>query len=315
MHPASSVIFFTTASGAGYGLLFLMGLAGAGGLVPASLAFGLVGFTLALGLIVAGLLASTFHLGHPERAWRAMSQWRSSWLSREGLAAVVTFGPAGLFAIGWVFFGEARGVWGVFGVLASAGAVVTVVCTAMIYASLKTIRQWHHPLVLPGYLVLGLYTGALWMTLLAHAFGGAASVFLWLTVISGAAAAALKWTYWTRIDTDRGATTSGTATGLGDLGRVRLLDGPSTSKNFVMREMGYRVARKHAEKLRTIAGLVGIIAPIGLLLIAAAIGPERGSIPVFLAAIAGSIGVVVERWLFFAEATHVVTTYYGAEAA
>lgn len=315
MHPASSVIFFTTASGAGYGLLFLLGLAGAGGLVPASLSFGLVGFTLAFALIVSGLVASTFHLGHPERAWRAMSQWRSSWLSREGLAAVVTFVPAGLFALGWVFLGEARGVWGMFGVLASAGAVVTVVCTAMIYASLPTIRQWQHPLVLPGYLVLALYTGALWMALLAHALGGAASLFLWLAVVSGVGAGVLKWVYWHQIDTAQATTTSGTATGLGHLGPVRLLEGPSTSKNFVMREMGYRVARKHADKLRTIAGLVGIFAPISLLLIAAALGPERGSIPVFLAALCGSVGVVVERWLFFAEATHVVTTYYGAEAA
>src|SRR3546814_4853981 len=83
MHPAASVIFFTTASGAGYGLLFLLGIAGAFGLAPPDLALGLVGFTLSLGLITAGLLASTFHLGRPERAWRALSQWRSSWLPRE----------------------------------------------------------------------------------------------------------------------------------------------------------------------------------------------------------------------------------------
>lgn len=315
MHPASSVIFFTTASGAGYGLLFLLGLAGAGGLVPADLAFGIVGFALSLGLITAGLLASTFHLGHPERAWRAMSQWRSSWLSREGLAAVLTYVPAGLFAIGWIFLGEARGTWGVFGILASAGAVVTVVCTAMIYASLKTIRQWHHPLVLPGYLLLGLYTGGLWMTVLTHLFGGEAQTFLWVTVISGAAAAAVKWTYWSRMDGEPAKTTAGTATGLGDLGKVRLLDGPTTSKNFVMREMGYRVARKHGRRLRLIAILTGSIVPIVLLLVGAAMGSHHAVVPVVLAALSGSFGVVVERWLFFAEATHVVTTYYGAGAA
>src|SRR3546814_20472989 len=100
MHPAASVIFFTTASGAGYGLLFLLGIAGAFGLAPPDLALGLVGFTLSLGLITAGLLASTFHLGRPERAWRALSQWRPSWLSREGVAAVATYVPAGLVEIG-----------------------------------------------------------------------------------------------------------------------------------------------------------------------------------------------------------------------
>ncbi len=315
MHPASSVIFFTTASGAGYGLLFLLGLAGSGGLVPASLAFGLVGFTIAFGLITAGLVASTFHLGHPERAWRAMSQWRSSWLSREGVAAVLTYVPAGLFAVGWVFLSDARGIWGVFGILAAAGAVATVVCTAMIYASLKTIRQWHHPLVLPGYLVLALYTGALWMALLTQAFGGAADVFLWLALLAGLAAAGVKAAYWQSVRDQRPAATSGSATGLGALGTVRLLDGPSTSKNFVMREMGYRIGRKHAQRLRQIAGVLGLAAPAVLLVIAILLPNGSGTIPVFLAALSGSAGVVVERWLFFAEATHVVTTYYGAEAA
>ncbi|MDF1790806.1 MAG: dimethyl sulfoxide reductase anchor subunit [Thalassobaculaceae bacterium] len=315
MHPASSVIFFTTASGAGYGLLFLLGLAGAAGLVPAGLWFGLIGFALAFGLITAGLLASTLHLGRPERAWRAMSQWRSSWLSREGMAAIVTYLPAGIFALGWVLAGEARGFWGVFGILASTGAVVTVICTGMIYASLKTIRQWRHPLVLPGYLLLGLYTGGLWMAMLACAFGGDATTLIWVTVIAGAAAAAVKWTYWSKIDTQIPVTTSGTATGLSGLGRVRMLEGPSTSKNFVMREMGYRVARKHVPKLRTIAVVAGMVVPFALLLVAGAMGTAGGWIPALLAALSGSAGVVVERWLFFAEATHVVTTYYGAEAA
>ena len=315
MHPASSVIFFTTASGAGYGLLFLLGLAGAGGLVPGTLAFGLVGFTIAFGLITAGLVASTFHLGHPERAWRALSQWRSSWLSREGVAAVVTYLPGGLFAVGWVFFGETRGLWGVFGILAAAGSVATVVCTAMIYASLKTIRQWHHPLVLPVYLVLAFYTGALWMALLTQAFGGTAELFLWTAIAAGVAATAAKVVYWRSITTSRAHVTSGSATGLGDLGPVRLLDAPSTSKNFVMREMGYRIGRKHADKLRLIAALTGAVLPLALLLAAGLLAPNAATVPVFLAALSGTIGVVVERWLFFAEATHVVTTYYGAEAA
>jgi len=315
MHPAASVIFFTTASGAGYGLLFLLGLGGAFGLMPPDLGLGLVGQTVALGLITAGLMASTFHLGRPERAWRALSQWRSSWLSREGVAAVATYAPAGLFALGWVVFGENRGVWGVLGVLAALGAVATVVCTGMIYASLPTIRQWRHPLTVPGYLAIALYTGALWAALLTAAFGGAATLFLWLAVLAGVAAAAVKAAYWRAIDSAPAAATAETATGLGHLGRVRLLEAPSTSRNYVMREMGYRVARKHATKLRAIAGLLGVAAPLALLLVGAAVGGDGAVVPLFLAALAGSAGAVVERWLFFAEATHVVTTYYGAEAA
>ena len=93
MHPAYSVILFTTASGAGYGLLALLGLVGFNHGPASSLIFGLTAMVIALGLITIGLLSSTFHLGHPERAWRAFSQWRSSWLSREGVAAVLTYLP------------------------------------------------------------------------------------------------------------------------------------------------------------------------------------------------------------------------------
>src|SRR6056297_2511505 len=117
MHPAYSVIVFTTASGAGYGLLALLGVWGMMGGHAPSTAFGLISGAVAFGLVTLGLLSSTYHLGRPERAWRAFSQWRSSWLSREGVAAVATYVPAGLFAIGWIFWGENGGIWGWFGVV------------------------------------------------------------------------------------------------------------------------------------------------------------------------------------------------------
>lgn len=315
MHPAASVIFFTTASGAGYGLLFLLGIAAAAGIADPSRSFGVVALALSLGLITAGLISSTAHLGHPERAWRAMSQWRSSWLSREGVAAVLTFVPAGLFAIGWVFLEEVRGIWGLFGVLSALGAIATVYCTGQIYGSLVTIRSWHNPLVVPGYLILGLYTGALLMATLTAGFGGSADMFTWLALISGILAGAIKLVYWGDIDRSKGPSTSGTATGLGDLGRVRLFEAPTTSESYVMREMGYRIGRKHAEKLRKIALALGFAAPIALLLIAVVAGGTMAVVPVMLAAVLGCIGVIVERWLFFAEAKHVVTLYHGAEAA
>src|SRR5690349_6494896 len=139
MHPSYSVILFTTASGAGYGLLALLGLVGFNHGPASSLLFGATALVIALGLITLGLLSSTFHLGRPERAWRAFSQWRSSWLSREGVASVATYLPASLFAIGWVLFGSPGGPWAVFGLLAAAGALASIWCTAMIYRSLKTI--------------------------------------------------------------------------------------------------------------------------------------------------------------------------------
>src|SRR5260221_648142 len=121
MHPALSVILFTTASGAGYGLLILLAVFAALGLLPAHPGFGLAAFVVALGLISFGLAASTFHLGHPERAWRAFSQWRSSWLSREGVASVATYLPALGFAFGWVWLGDHHGGWAALGALPPPG--------------------------------------------------------------------------------------------------------------------------------------------------------------------------------------------------
>lgn len=134
MYPSYSVIFFTTASGAGYGLLFLLGVFNALGLLPESPWFGFASLSSALILITAGLLSSTFHLGHPERAWRALSQWRTSWLSREGIASVVTYIPAGLFSVGWIYLEQTHGIWSLFGLFASLGAALTVYCTGRIPA-------------------------------------------------------------------------------------------------------------------------------------------------------------------------------------
>ncbi len=115
MHPAYSVIFFTTASGAGYGLLIWIGLVQLFAGLPEHQGFRWAAFIFAFGLVTAGLLASTAHLGRPERAWRAFSQWQTSWLSREGVAAVFTYVPAGLLAI-WALFGagdRAQGLWSI----------------------------------------------------------------------------------------------------------------------------------------------------------------------------------------------------------
>ncbi|MCG8692941.1 MAG: dimethyl sulfoxide reductase anchor subunit [Minwuiales bacterium] len=310
MHPAFSVIFFTTASGAGYGLLAWFGVFVAFGMLPADRWFGLVGLGLALGLITVGLLSSTFHLGHPERAWRAFSQWRSSWLSREGVAAVATYLPAGLFGVGWVFFEQANGL---LGLLSAVGAAVTVYCTGMIYTSLKPVRRWHNKFVVPVYLGFAAMTGAVWLTALAGLFGIGNPLFAWLSLAALAITAAIKLRYWRSIDNDRGGSTAATATGLA--GPVRLLDPPHTEENYLMREMGYRVARKHAEKLRRIALAVGFAAPAALLLLSLLLeGRAAGGIAL-VAALAATGGALVERWLFFAEAKHAVTLYYGAQSA
>lgn len=311
MHPAYSVILFTTASGAGYGLLALLALVGINHGPASSLWFGATAMVAALGLISLGLLSSTFHLGRPERAWRAFSQWRTSWLSREGVVAVATFVPALVFACLWLGLIEARGLLALFAALTILMCAVTVICTAMIYASLKTIRAWHQPLVVPVYLAFALATGATLLMAIAAFFERYQIFQAGLAAVALALAAGLKFLYWRTMDSAERSYTIEAATGLHRVGReVRQWEVPHTATNFIMKEMGYAVARKHAEKLRLI-----VFALLGLALLAAMLTPVAAVVFAVVAALASLAAAVVERWLFFAEARHVVSLYYGAKTA
>lgn len=314
MHPAYSVILFTTASGAGYGLLSwvaLWVLAGADASAPL---IGFFGVGPALLLITAGLLSSTFHLGHPERAWRALSQWRTSWLSREGVAALATYVPA--LALG---YGLVLGDWGpvalrMASALSIVGAVTTLWCTGMIYACLTTIRAWSKPHVPWLYLALALATGGLLFALLLAVL----ELPLRSTLIAVLAALGLAWfgkaSYWEEIDAEPRTLTVERATGLEALGKVRPLDPPHSQPNYVMREMGYRVARKHATELRRLAVLALFAGPMAVLAIVL-LGAPLAPVLIGAAALSAATGVLVERWLFFAEAEHVAMLYYGADRA
>ena len=314
MHPAKSVIFFTTASGAGYGMLVWLAIFAWTGQLPADRIFGLAAFGLAFVLVVGGLLSSTFHLGHPERAWRAMSQWKSSWLSREGLLAVLTFIPTGLFAASWVLLEAHGGIAGYLGLLGAVMSLVTVYFTSMIYASLKAIPAWANRWTPPAYLILSLATGAVLMAALAMMFSFPSQTELVKTAfIALGFGLGIKLIYWMSRNKADPVSTSGTATGLEKFGKVGLIEAPHTESNYLLEEMGFKVARKHASSLRRMAIIFGFVLPVVVLaLLIWATLPA----PVFwmiLATVSCAVGIIVERWLFFAEAKHVVTLYYGNE--
>lgn len=315
MHPALSVIVFTTASGIGYGLLAWVGLLAPIGALPLERRFGAVSLALAIGFITAGLLSSTIHLGHPERAWRAFSQWRSSWLSREGLAALATYVPALAFTVLWLL--EATGIeWAACGMLAAAGSIVTVICTAMIYRSLKPIRQWDNHWVVPNYLLLAAMTGALWLAAVLDWLGERRTAVTAIAAALVLAAAAVKIFYWRSIDAGSAGPTLASATGLPQGRPIRPLDPPHTEENYLLREMGYRIARRHAAKLRRIAMVVGFGFPFVAIALAGLLrGGAASAVLALAAAVAATAGVLVERWLFFAEATHTVALYYGGGAS
>jgi DMSO reductase anchor subunit len=335
MRPTFSIIFFTVASGAGYGLWILSGWLSL--LAPrladdrnAWAATDLVGAALCAGflLVSAGLCSSLAHLGQPQRAWRALSQWRSSWLSREGVAALLCYLPAGTMLLACILGGWATGDgsdadrahWllrmagsrGAGGILLLL-AIVTLFCTANIYASLKPIRAWHNRFVVPTYLVLGIYSGALWVWLLSGMTQSPTTSSSLLIGICSAAVAAgvLKLGYWHFLD--KPAPQAPDATGLGALGTVRSVEQPHTEENYLTHEMGFRLARKHARKLRALVLALGFGMP-ALLAVLALVLPAAGAWASWLAVLFGMGGIFIERWLFFAEAKHVVMLFYGARS-
>lgn len=288
MHPAPSVIFFSTFSGLGFGLLVFLGL----GLHVPTGGVAFVFFALAYLLAVGGLISSTFHLGRPERALKAFTQWRSSWLSREAWCAVVALVLMALYGAGLVFFDQRWTLLGLLGAVASLGTVFT---TSMIYGQLKTVPRWNTPLTPANFLSICLAGGAIladqgiW-TVLLLAISGGVQIATWLRGDSALA--------------DSG-TDMATATGLGQIGSIRAFEPPHTGTNYLLREFVHVVGRKHANKLRIISIVLMVALPIILLLL-----PFSHWLAL-IAVIAHIGGVLTARWLFFAQAEHVVGLYYG----
>ena len=300
MHPAWSIIFFTSVSGLGLGLAGWIVL----GFLDLSQFIDLLfvsGFTF--GLIGAGLLSSTLHLGHPERAWRALSQWRSSWLSREGVLAVLVL--AALLA--WfllVFFGVVPPLWA--NIVLIAIITATVYATSMIYASLRTVACWHHPLTPACYLMFSVSGGSLAFVWVSAAINQQLSdLFIYFAGALILSAWTVKFFWWRMLDNKKPGSSLASATGLRALGEVKTLMPPHTSENYLQTEMGFVVARRHAAKLRAISVSLGCALPF-LVLCSVATSIVMLSIALF----AHLVGIFVERWLFFAEAKHVVSTYY-----
>ncbi|HIP23451.1 MAG TPA: dibenzothiophene desulfurase, partial [Rhodobacteraceae bacterium] len=236
MHPAPSVIIFSTISGLGFGLMLFLGL----GLPDVSGWVAAVFATVALGLATIGLLASTFHLGNPKNAIYAFSQWKSSWLSREGILAVLTLGVFFIYAALWAFMDNRIPA---LGYLSSALAMGTVFTTSMIYAQLKTVPRWNTAVTPLLFLLYATAGGALLSNQMTVAL-----ILLGLIIAFQAMA-------WFQGDTalERSGSSIESATGLGDLGKVRLLEKPHSGENYLLKEMVYVVGRKHAAKLRVLA--------------------------------------------------------------
>jgi sulfite dehydrogenase (quinone) subunit SoeC len=313
MKPAFSIVFFTVGSGAGLGLLALTALFDV--FSPGSLSPQVVWRSafLALVLLAAGVASSTMHLANPKNAWRSFARIRTSWLSREAALALALFPVAGLYillvATGSSGFGRS--------LLALASALIAwavIVCTAMIYASLKPIRQWHTFWTPVNYVLLGHWSGSLLLAATASAYTAAPAALLVLAGALGLAALAGKLAYWYAMS--RGVSTTlphaiGVDAGVRGPGApatvgARLLDVGHSRGTFLTDEFGFALARRHASLLRAIALGLAFALPLAFLLWAEARWQTTLAI-----ALCCMIGLLVERWLFFAEARHTVRLYHG----
>lgn len=302
MNPAFSVIFLTTLIGAAQGLfLALFGAQLAGLATPAFLA---TGGAVALVLAVAGLVASFFHLGRPERAWRTATMWRSSWLSREVIALPLFMGSLFLWTGAHVL---GMGYTLSLGVLTALASVALFVCTAMIYASIKFLQEWASPFTLVNYTLLGLASGCTLATALAglmapelvSSFGAAALMFTLVGLVS-------RWLSLLRNARLVPRSTLQSAIGIRHPQITQRAQG-FMGGSFNTREFFHGKSPGALRGVKWAFLLAAFVLPLALL----ALGLVSASAGLLLLAFAVQyLGLLAERWYFFAQANHPQNLYY-----
>ena len=292
MRPATSLILFTVLSGFGFGLLFWLNL----NLNSSSNFPSIIFFPVSFLISLAGLISSTFHLGNPQRALLAFTQWQSSWLSREAILAVLALFLSFLYASLSIGF-KLTYLW--LGFIAGGFCLLTIFSTAMIYAQMKTVPRWNMKITPILFLLYGIVGSSVVLSEPMISF----CLFLILGAVQ-----ILTWKIGDR-QFDQHSNIK-TATGISKTGGlVRMLEPPHTGSNYLLKEMVYIVAQKHSHKLRWISVSLLSLLPAILCLIAIA-GNTNYLALLLIIALLNIMGTLVSRWLFFSEAEHVVGLYY-----
>ncbi len=290
MHPAPSIILFTVLSGFGFGIISIVGLLQF--LNQISTVDIVIFSGVGLFFSIIGLISSFFHLANKKNAIKSMSQWQTSWLSREAISSIFCLSIV-VGNIGWVFVRD-RYISEV-GIILFLLSSFTIFTTSMIYAQLKTIPSWNNMLTPAIFIFAALAGGSIllmdYASLVLLLIFGVFQVLFWHT-------ADQSFIY--------KETSIGTALGFSKNEDIRSFDVAHTSRNYLLNEMVYKVARKHAIKIRYISFFSAFVLPMSLILIF----PGNFSVSIL---VIGShlVGVYFSRWLFFAEAKHSVSFYYN----
>ena len=306
MHPAFSILFFTTLSGAAQGLLVALALAQIAGVAMDS-GFLLQAIGLGLVLLVAGLASSFLHLGHKMRAWRAVLMWRTSWMSREVIVLPAYIALTALWWLALYTGAEGPGVralpWAMV-----VGALLLWVCTAMIYACLRFIQEWAHWSTVANFTLIGLASGSVLACALAASSDQAAllhAVAPWATAVT-LAAAFMRWFSLRRNSHLRPASTLQSATGLQAKRLVQKSMGMSAGA-FNTREFFHGASQMVLRNVRWAFVLGLFVLPLGLALCALS---SATAWPWAWAALLQAPSLIAERWVFFAQAKHPQNLYY-----
>ena len=306
MHPAFSILFFTTLAGAAQGLLVALALAQIAG-VAADGNFVLRAVGLGVALLLAGLAASFLHLGHKMRAWRAVLMWRTSWMSRE---VIVMPAYIVLAALWWLalYTGSdsalARALpWAVL-----AGALVLWYCTAMIYACLRFIQEWAHWSTVANFILIGLASGSALACALAASAGQSAllaALAPW-TTLATLLAALSRWHSLRRNTALRPVSTLQSATGIQARKLVQKSMGMSAGA-FNTREFFHGASQLALRNVRWAFVLGLFVLPLALQVCALT---SAATWPWAWAALLQAPSLIAERWVFFAQAKHPQNLYY-----
>ena len=289
MHPAPSIILFTVLSGFGFGLISIVGLLQ---FLNQISEFDIIIFSgMGLFFSIIGLVSSFFHLANKKNAIKSMSQWQTSWLSREAISSILCLSIV-VGNIGWVFV-QNRYINDV-GIMLFLLSLFTVFTTSMIYAQLKTVPSWNNMLTPAIFIFAALAGGSIllmdYASLVLLLIFGVLQVLFWYT-------ADQSFIY--------KETSVGTALGFSKNEDIRAFDAAHTNRNYLLNEMVYKVARKHAIKIRYISFFAAFVFPMSLILIF----PGNFSVSILIIA-SHLVGIYFSRWLFFAEAKHSVSFYY-----
>lgn len=325
MHPAFSVIFLTTLIGVGQGLFLALftaqSYAGFGLLPEQSSGFYALGSLVSLAFLAAGLVASFFHLGRPERAWRSATQWRTSWLSREVIVLPAFMGTVALYGFfhwfGWrpVLLTLPTGLpvdpTAILGVAGTVLAFALYVCTGMIYACLRFLREWHTPLTVINYVLLG---GASGFTLAsgyaALSDSGLAGFFAgWAMILTGLALVG-RGASLIRNARLKPKSSLQSAIGVKHPKIVQKTQG-SMGGSFNTREFFHGKSKTFLRAVKWI--FLVCVFPIPLLLLAVGFTDGAG-FPLLAAFGVQYLGLIAERWFFFAQANHPQNLYYQSIA-